>query len=157
MRLARHKVFHTIGGCRVHDTGTRVECDVVAQVDRRYATVAFVHGVKRMVEFKIGEFVAGGGGDDIAFQTPFLKAGFDPVFGQEQQRAAATRFVQAHQGVLELGVYVQRLVGGNGPGCGGPDHDGAVLGVGAPEGGGHGGRVDKWKGDVDRRVVTVGV
>src|SRR5690606_15498427 len=55
-------------------------------------------------------------GDHAAFETPARQALLDQRAGDQQQAALGV-----HQAVFQLRVHVQRLVGGDGPGGGGPD------------------------------------
>ncbi len=94
-----------------------------------------------------------GSGDDRAFQVVALEARLDQLFGQHQQTLAGI-----DQGILELRVDVQRLVGGDGPRSGGPDHDSGWLGQRLqPEGGSQLGLVGNREGHVDGLGFLVGV
>ena len=149
------EVIHAVGGRRVHDAGAVAVAHVVGQVHRREALVTGVHVVQRVAEVQAAELVAGGRGEHRAFQAEALQAFFNQGFGQHQ--AAHGRF---HQGVVELGVGVERLVGGDGPGGGGPDHgEGALAGGqgGQAEGAGQLGRIVGLEGHVQRVALLVGV
>uniref|UniRef100_A0A0N5A5U6 NAD-specific glutamate dehydrogenase n=1 Tax=Parastrongyloides trichosuri TaxID=131310 RepID=A0A0N5A5U6_PARTI len=115
--LAGHEVVFTVGRGRVDHAGAGAQLDVLGQVDRRQAIV------QRVTEVDQLQCRARRGGDHRTFQRVALEAGFDQLFGQHQQLVA-----DVHQGIAELGVHVQRLVGGDGPRGGGPDHDGGGLG-----------------------------
>ncbi|MDT4842906.1 hypothetical protein FQZ97_768210 [compost metagenome] len=98
------------------DTGTGAQLDVVGEIDRRQALV------ERVTEADQFQRLAFRRGDHLALQAVALQAAFDQFLGQQQQLVA-----NIDQGVIELRVDVERLVGGNGPGRGGPDHDARRL------------------------------
>ncbi len=62
-------------------------------------------------------------GGDFTSQAVALQTGLHQLLGQYQQTLAGV-----DQRIDELGMHVQRLVGRNGPGRGGPDHDAGGLG-----------------------------
>ena len=115
--LAGAEVVLAVGRRRVDDTGTGTGFHVVGQVDRGEALV------ERMAEADQLQHLAFATGDDFTGQAVALQAGLDQFLGQQQQALAGV-----DQRIDELGVHVQRLVGRNGPGRGGPDHDAGRLG-----------------------------
>ena len=115
--LADDEVVHAIGRRAVNHAGTGTQLDVVSQVHRRQAVV------ERMTEVDQFQRRAGRGSNHRALQLVAGQAGLDHFFSQHQQA-----ITNVHQGVGELRVHVQRLVGRNGPRGGGPDHDGGRLG-----------------------------
>ena len=145
--LAGDEVVFTVGWRGMHHAGTGAQLDVVGQVDRRQAVVEWVAEVDQF------QGRAWGGGDDRAFQVVALEARLDQLFGQHQQALAGI-----DQGVLEVRVDVQRLVGRDGPRGGGPDHDGGGLGQRAQaEGGCQLVGIGDREGDVDGLGFLVGV
>jgi hypothetical protein len=126
MRHAGVEVIHAIGRRRVDDAGAVVGRGVVGQVDRRQAPVAGVHIIQRMLELQPAQLVALGRGQHIAGQAVALQALVDQHIGQHQVSAR-----RVDQRVEDLGVEVERLVGRDGPGGGGPDHGEGVLGQGS--------------------------
>ncbi len=110
------EVVYAIGRRAVNDTRARTQLDVVSQVDWRQAVV------KRMAEVDQFQRLTGGGRDDGAFQLVTGQTAFDQFGGQYQQLVA-----DIDQRVFEFRVNIQRLVGGDRPRRGGPDHDGCRL------------------------------
>ena len=90
---------------------------VVGQVHRREAAVALVHVVQGVFEVQAAKLFAQCGGDHGAGLAEAFQAFVHQGRGQHQ---IATRCV--HQGVGDGGIGIERLVGRNGPGGGGPDH-----------------------------------
>ena len=117
VRHAAVEVFHAVSGCGVDNAGAVGVSGVVGQVDGREATVALVHVVQRVLEMQQTEIRAFGGGHDFAFELVTLQAFLDQRGGQHQVAAWCL-----HQRVVQVRVQVERLVGGQGPGGGGPDH-----------------------------------
>ena len=115
------KVFHPVSGRGVHDAGAIVSGGVVGQKDRRQALVAVDavlvgHVVQRMLEVDEAQLFAQRGGQHGARERVARQAFFDQHRGQHQEAAFGI-----DQRILERRVQVQRLVGRNGPGGGGPD------------------------------------
>src|SRR5690606_14138489 len=105
---------------------------VVGQVHGRDAVVALVHVGQRVLERHVVELLALGGGDDLACDAPALQALLHEGAGHDEQASLGV-----HQAVFQLGVDVERLVGGNGPRGRRPDNDERGLGQGGQaEGGG---------------------
>src|SRR5471032_91288 len=143
--FADHEVVDAIGRRAVNHTGTRTQFNVVSQVHRRQAVV------ERVTEIDQFQRGAGGGGDHRTLQFVASQTGLDHLFGQHQQA-----ITDIHQGVGEFRVYVQRLVGGDGPRGGGPDHDGGRLGQACQAKGlGQLGVVGDREGHVDGRGLLV--
>ena len=115
--LARVEVVLAVGRGRMDDAGTGVQGHIVGQVDRGET---LVEGV---TEANLLQCLALRPGDHLALQAVAGKAGLHQLLGQQQQLVAGV-----DQGVLELRVDVQRLVGRDGPGRGGPDHHIGGLG-----------------------------
>ena len=136
----------------MHEARAGVDGHVVGHVHRRGALV------ERMVEPHAVERLAGGGGDDAAFQTVALQLGRHAFLGQDQQRGLAVT-LGLDQRVLDLGVQVQRLVGRQRPGRGGPDDGVAVIGgqLVQTEGAGHPLGLGKGKAHVHGGIGAVGV
>ena len=152
------KVFHPIGGRRVHDAGAVVSGGVVGQKDRRKTLVAvdavFVgHVVQRVLELDKAQLLAQRGGQHRTRECIARQAFFDQHRRQHQEAAFGL-----DQRVLECRVQVQRLIGGNGPGGGGPD-DGKGFFAQAfeAEGGGQFVGLGAGKADVQRLRLFIGV
>ena len=135
----------------MHDAGAVVGSGVVGQKDRRKALVAvdavFVgHVVQRVLEVDKAQLLAQRGGQYRAGQGVARQAFFDQHRGQHQKAAFGL-----DQRVLERRVQVQRLVGGNGPGGGGPDdRKGFFVQAFQTEGGGQLVGLGAGKADVQR-------
>ena len=116
----------------MHDASAVGIADIVGQVHGCQTLVARIHVVERVLEQQATELFALGCGDYGALflvDTKTLQAFFDQAFGQHQQAAWCV-----HQRIGQLGVRVERLVGGNGPrGCRPDDDEGGcrVGGQGA--------------------------
>ena len=137
--LAGAEVVLAVCGRRMDDTGTGTGFHVVGQIDRSEALV------ERMTEADQLQRLAFATSDDFTGQAIALQTGLDQFFGQHQQALAGV-----HQRIDELGMHVQRLVGRNGPGRGGPDDDaGALRQAGQAERGGQLVGVLDIEGDVD--------
>jgi hypothetical protein len=137
----------------VDDAGAVFGRGVVGEVNGREAPVAFVRFGQRMMEAQAVERLALGRGEDSSAQAVALKAFLDQRAGEQQQPALGV-----DQRVVELGVEVERLVGRQGPGRGGPDDRERVL-VEArqPEGRGQLVRLGSEEGHVHRRRSLVRV
>ena len=158
------EVVHAVGGGRVHDAGAVGGGHVLGQIQGRWAAVAvwatFVsaHGVVQWVaEHQAAQLLAYRGGDHGALQLVALQAFFDQAGGQQQHAAWCV-----HQGIFQLGVGVERLVGGNRPGGGGPDDCEGFFAAfarqfGQAKGGSQRGDVVGFKGHVQRVALFVGV
>ena len=72
MRHAGVEVIHTISGGAVHDARAVCFTHIVGDVNRRGALIARIHMRQRMVKFNETKFVAGGGGQHLAFELPTL-------------------------------------------------------------------------------------
>src|SRR5450830_1423977 len=143
--FADHEVVDAIGRRAVNHTGTRTQFNIVSQVHRRQAVV------ERVTEIDQFQRGAGGGRDHRTLQFVASQTVLDHLFGQHQQA-----ITDIHQGVREFRVYVQRLVGGDGPRGGGPDHDGGRLGQACQAKGlGQLGVVGDREGHVDGRGLLV--
>ena len=106
----------------MHDAGAVIGSGVVGQKDRRKALVAVDavlvgHVVQRVLELDQAQLFAYGGGQYRTRECIARQAFFDQHRGQHQEAAFGL-----DQRVFERRVQVQRLVGRNGPGGGGPDH-----------------------------------
>ncbi len=150
---ARVEVIDPVRGRRVDDAGAVVGGGVVGQVDRREAVVAGVHFRERMAEADLVERLARRGGEHGAGQAVAIQALLDQRGGEQQQAALGV-----DQAVFQLRVQVQRLVGGDGPRGGRPDHHEGVLGQRRQaEGRRQLGRLGALEADVDREALLVGV
>ena len=146
VRDAGVEVLHAVGGGRVHDAGAVVGGGVVGQVHRRSAAVALVHMGQRVVEVQAAQGFTQRGGEHRALQAVALQAFLHQGRGQDEQAAFGL-----HQRVLERRVQVQRLVGRQRPGGGGPDDGvGVLVERGQAERFGHGGKVLRQEGHVHR-------
>jgi hypothetical protein len=153
VRDAGVEVVHAVGRRGVDDAGAVVGRRVVGQVDRRQAAIAGIDVVQRMLELEAAELLALDGGQHLAVERVAVHAHLDQRGGQHQQAALGV-----DQRVVELGVQVERLVGRDGPGGGGPDDDEGVLGERRQaEGGCQLGRLMRLEGDVERLALLVGV
>ncbi len=132
--------------------GTGVRHHVVAEEYRCSALVARMRGRQRMMEAQAAQRLARHAREDGAVQRVSFQAGFDAIGGEDQQAARGI-----DQAIVDLGIQVQRLVGGDGPRRGGPDHDPAFLPGqgGQAESGSDRGRIGECKADVDRRIGLV--
>ena len=110
------EVFHAIGRRGVNQARAVLGRGVVGQVDRAESVVAGIHMGQRMLEVDAAQGLAHGGGNDRAGELVALQALVDQALGQHQQAAR-----RVHQGVGQLRVQVERLVGRQGPRGGGPD------------------------------------
>ena len=72
MRHAGVEVIHTISRGAVHDARAVCFTHIVGDVNRRGALIARIHMRQRMVKFNQTKFVAGGGGQHLAFELPTL-------------------------------------------------------------------------------------
>ncbi|OIQ71805.1 hypothetical protein GALL_465730 [mine drainage metagenome] len=113
------EVVHAVGRRGMHDAGACVSGDILAQIDRGQTVV------EGMTEGDALQRAALGGRDGLALQTITLQAALHQFLGQHQQAALGV-----DQGVSECRVDVERLVGGQRPGGGGPDHGISVLVLG---------------------------
>ena len=125
-------VVFTVGGCLVDDTGTVGGGDVVSDQHLPGGFGAPLFGVCEVVPqrgvahvLELGAGVACGDGCGgilggvVAFVAEVLGVGAEQVGGE--QEGAAREFTGAgHDGVFNLGSDGERLVGGQGPGGGGP-------------------------------------
>ena len=122
VRDAGIKVVQTIRGRRVNDARAVAIAHVVGKVQRREAVVTVftlggIDTMQRVAEHLSAQRFALGGGENRAFEFVTLQAFFDQ--GSAQQQHAARRI---HQRVVQFGVRVQSLVGGNRPRGGRPNH-----------------------------------
>ncbi len=106
------------------DAGAVFGGGIVRQVHGGQAVVSRVHVCQRVVERDAIQHPARRHGQYLACQPVALQARLDQGLGQDQQAAR-----RVHQRIRQLGVDVERLVGRNGPGGGGPDDgvDGPAL------------------------------
>ena len=154
------EVVHAVGGRGVHDTGAVAVAHVLGQVQRRQASVAVgaaaaVDVVERVAEHLATQGLAFGRGQDGAGRAVALQTLLHQIHAQEQHP-----FGRVDQRVLEFGVGVERLVGGDGPRGGGPDHrkSGFARGQGGQAKGlGQAARVVRLKGHVQRVALFIGV
>ena len=147
------EVVHPVCRRRVHDTGTVFSGGVFGQVHGRDAVIALVHVRQRVLEGHVIQRLALGGGDHRAFDLPACQALFHQRRCQHQQAALGV-----DQAVFQIGVDVQRLVGGNGPGGGGPDHHkGFFIQRTQAKCGGQFGRIGRGEHHVQRLRLLVGV
>ena len=144
----------------MHDASAVTVAHIVSQVQWRQAFVAvFVTAlrqvIQRVAEHLAAQGLAFGGRQHRASQVEALQALIDQI-GTQQQHAIGC----IHQRVLQLGVGIECLVGGDGPGGGGPDNCKSLLagGQGAQaEGLSQTGGVVGLKGHVQRVTLFVGV
>src|SRR5690606_209804 len=115
--LAGAEVVLTVGRRGVNDAGTGAGFHVFGQVHRREALV------ERMAEADQVQRLAFAAGDDLPFEAIALQAGFNQLLSQHQQLVAGI-----DQGINEIRVDVERLVGRDGPWRGGPDDDAGRFG-----------------------------
>ena len=123
MRHAGVEILDAIGGRGMDQTGAIVGRGVVGQVDRAQTVVARIHMRQRVLEVQATQVFAQGGGEHGAGQLVAHHALFDQALGQHQQAT-----LSVNQSVDQLRIQVERLVGGNGPRGGGPDHCKGVFG-----------------------------
>ena len=153
---ARVEVVHTIGRRRVHDAGAVAVGGVVGQVHGRQALVAMAavfarHAVQRVPELQPVQLFASSGGQHCALQAIAQQAAFHQRLGQHQQAARCV-----HQRIDDFRVQVQRLVGRQGPGSGGPDdHKGVLVQLRQAKRSRQARRVVCLKGDVQRLALLV--
>ncbi len=105
------EVIHAVGRRAVHDAGAGIESDVLRQIDRRCPIV------KRMAEFDAFESRTSTGSQGSALQAVAGQCRLAQFAGDEDQPA-----VGIDERIREFRMHVQRLVGRNRPGRGGPDH-----------------------------------
>ena len=122
------KVFHAVSRRRMHDAGAVVSGGVVGQEDRAEAPVTKVscvigHIVKRVHEIQQCQLLALRRGQHGTGERKAFKAFFDQHRCQQQQAALGI-----NQRIVQFRVQVQRLIGRNRPGGGGPDHGEGVFG-----------------------------
>ena len=101
----------------MHDACAVVGCRVVGQEDGAQTLVTNVYVIKRMHEVEQCQVFTWGGGDDLPGELIALQALFNQRFRQHQNAALGV-----DQRVGQLGVQVKGLIGGDGPGSGGPDN-----------------------------------
>ncbi len=151
VRDAGVEVLHAVGRRRVHDAGAVGVGGVVGQVHGRQAPVAGIDVVQRMLEVQPGQLCALGGGDDLAIDAIALETVVDARRGQHQQALG-----RVDQRVFDLRAQVERLVGREGPGGGGPDDDeGGLVQLGQAEGGGQLVGLRRLEGHVHRGALAV--
>gem|GEM_PF-2438119 len=111
-----------MAGRRVHGPRAGLQCHVLAQDDGH---LPVVEGV---LELEALEGIAAPIGDDaVVLDAPAVHGVAQQAFGHQEPLAAVLRRALAvglHQGVFQLRVQRHRLVGGQGPGRGGPDDHG---------------------------------
>ena len=147
------EILHAVGRRRVHDAGAVVGRGVLGQVDRAQAIKASVDVRQRVFEVDATQALAQCGGDHRAGQAIALQAFVHQHRGQNQQAAR-----RLHQRILKRRVQVERLVRGDGPGRGGPDHgEGRAVQARQTEGGGQLVRLGAEEADVKRLRLLVGV
>ena len=122
--LADVEVVHAVAACGVHTAGTAFQRDVVAQNDP-----ALLGQVDVVVAHQL-ELSAGNGlaHDLVVLDVAGVHDALDQIGGHD-----VVLLADLDEGVLELTVQADSLVGGQGPGGGGPDdeigliHGDAVL------------------------------
>ena len=125
-------VVFTVGGCLVDDAGTVTGGDVVGDEDLPGGFGAPLFGVREVVPergvahvLELGAGVACGDGcvcvlfGLVAFVAEVLGVGAEQL-GGDQEGAALELACAGYDGVFNLGSNGERLVGGQGPGGGGP-------------------------------------
>ena len=123
VRDARVVVVDTVGRGRMHQARAIAFAHVVGQIDRGQTIVGGIDMRQRVSKLDPIQGLALGRGQNLAVQTIALQASRDPR-GRQQQHAA----LGLHQGVFDVRVGVQGLVGRDGPGRRGPDHRVGVAG-----------------------------
>ena len=156
------KVVHTISGRRVDDARAVTIAHVVGQVEGGEAVVAVfalsgIHPMQWVAEDLAAQRLAFCRGDDRAFELVALQALLHEASTQKQHAARGV-----HQGVFQLGVGVQGLVGGDRPSRGRPDDGKGFFATIAGQcreakGCGKGCGVVGLKGHVQRVALFVGV
>jgi len=114
--LTDHKVFHAVIRRGVNGTGTGIGGDVITE-DHRHLTV-----IDRMLELQQLQRCAVAGCQH--FKLVHTPARHDVIhhFGSQDHAIHTLLGVRFHQRIIQSTVDRHRLVGGNGPGRGGPDH-----------------------------------
>ena len=107
----------------MHQASAIFGADVVRQIDRAEAVIARIHMGERVFEIDASQILALRGAHDRAGQAKARHAFFHQALGQQQQTALGV-----HHRVGQFRVQVERLVGGDGPGGGGPDDGESVFG-----------------------------
>ena len=153
MGAAGIEVVHAISRRAVDQASAVVGGGVVGQVDRAEPIVACVDLRQRVLELDAAEFLAQRDGHHIAGDAVARQALFHQRCGQHQQAALGV-----DERVLERRVQVERLVRGDRPGGGGPDHRERILGQrGQAEGGRQLVRLSAQEGHVQGLAALVGV
>src|SRR5690606_41948276 len=106
--------------------------------------------VERVLELEVRQRIALGCSDYLAAELPFFQAGRYQVFCQQQQRTCAAWLIKLNQGIVDIRMDIQRLVGGQRPGRGGPDDDCAIVDLRQPESMRQFGFVTELESDVNR-------
>jgi hypothetical protein len=121
VRDAGVEVVHAIGGRGMHEARAVGIAHILGQIQGRGAFVAVCVGAAVQIMQRVAEHLAAqslsfGCGQDLALKLVARKTFFNQI-GAEQQDALGC----VHQGVVQLRVGVERLVGGNRPSGGRPD------------------------------------
>src|SRR5690554_763815 len=142
--LAYFKVFHTMVRRGVYGTGTGVQGYMITQQHRH---LLVVHRVVQQLVFQgrtghVGQHL-------VVFHAPARHDALHHVGGQDHALGAVAH-IYLYQCVFDIGTDGHRLVGGDGPGGGGPDHQGDIaLAFAGSEGVQHGVLIDGGKTHVD--------
>src|SRR5690606_14671064 len=142
--LAYFKVFHTVVRRGVYGTGTSVQGYVIAQQHRH---LLVVHRVVQQLVFQgrtghVGQHF-------VVFHAPASHDALHHVGGRDDALGAVAH-IDLYQCVFDISTDGYRLVGGDGPGGGGPDNQGNIaLAFTGSEGFQHGVLVDGGETHVD--------
>ena len=137
----------------MHDAGAVVGGGVVGQVHRAQALVACVRVGQRVGKVHATQLLTQAGGHYLAGDAVARQALVHQRGGQQQQAITGV-----HQRIFERRVEVQRLVGREGPGRGGPDHHEGGFGQGRQtKGRGQLGGFGAGEGHVNRLALLVGI
>ena len=116
VRPARVEVFHAVSRRAVHQAGAVIGGGVIGKVDGAQAVEARMHCRQRMVEGDAVQRLAQRGGPHRAGEAVARQAG-----GYQRRRQDQQATLGIDQRIVKRRVQVQRLVGRDGPGGGGPD------------------------------------
>src|SRR5690554_1619238 len=142
--LAYFKVFHTVVRRGVNGTGTGVQGYMITQQHRH---LLVVHRVVQQLVFQgrtghVGQHF-------VVFHAPARHDALHHVGGQDHALGAVAH-IYLYQCVFDISTDGHRLVGGDGPGGRGPDHQGDIaLAFAGSEGVQYGVLIDGGKTHVD--------